>query len=136
MISLEISNDQTILFGACKTKEGDGALLAFSFDQYFDILSKELYQGQPLSTMIKLKKSDLLLVGAGSRLIIVNYLPHKFRIVRNFFSVFENQSITRLSLHNNELVILGEKGDSFVHMHFKNNIGEIVVEGEQTSRQS
>lgn len=124
---MEISNDKTMIFAGGKTKDNNGVLVAFSFDKYFDYIAKEEFIGEPVGCMKKLVFSDVFIVGAGRTLSVVNYDDGHFSTLRTFSGIFQDQFVNDVSIHKNEICLLGSKGNKVVHLNFKNNIGEFRV---------
>lgn len=116
-----------MLFAGGETREHNGVLLAVSFDKYFDYIAKEEFMGEPVGCLRKLLFSDVFLVGAGRTLSVVNYDDKHFSTLRTFSGIYSNQFVNDISVHKNEICLLGSKGDKVVHLTFKNNVGDFKV---------
>lgn len=125
---MEISTDRTMILAGGASKHGNGVLVGLSFDRHFDYICKEEFENKPIGCLRKLKQSDIYLVGAGNTLNIVHYENKHFSTLRTFSSIYQNQMVSDISVHQNEIVLLGGNGDKVVHLNFKNNVGEFKVE--------
>ena len=107
---LEISTDKSLLFGAGENALG-GCLVAFSNDKYFDYVCKEEFADEPVAAVKKLSNSDILIVGAKTRLSIMHYEGGHFSMLRNFSNIFSEGRIISLDYFGKEIVALNENGN-------------------------
>lgn len=158
MNSAEISNDSSIIFaiGHASIERNTAVLVAFSFDKYFDFISKitlslkeghssivstgkkGINQAQEMTTenlkknfgftcIKKLKCLDVVLVAGGTKLGVYFFEKKKFSLLRNFDSIFEF-SIERMSLWKNEVVILGDSGNKVKVFKFAQDVENYIFE--------
>lgn len=117
-----------MFFAGGETKNKNGVLVAVSLDKHFDYICKEEFLGEPVGCMKKLIYSDAFVIGHGKTLSIVFYEEKHFSILRTFSGIFKDQIVSDISVHKNEICLLGSKGNLVVHLNFKQNVGEFATE--------